>query len=92
MTNMSKIIKEHNKNVTSKPRDQGPKCNCRKKAECQMEGNCLVIYVVYKCDVIRPMSKKVYLEIAEGEWKNRFNYHKLSFEQKRYFNRTTHSS
>ena len=42
MNNMSKIIKGHNKKVTSKPRDQRPRCNCRKKAECPMEGNCLV--------------------------------------------------
>ena len=53
MNNMSKIIKGHNKKVTSKPRDQRPKCNCRKKAECPMEGNCLVNDVVYKCDITR---------------------------------------
>ena len=45
MNNMSKIIKGHS--------DQRPKCNYRKKAECPMEGNCLVNDVVYKCDITR---------------------------------------
>ena len=72
MNNMSKIIKGHS--------DQRPKCNYRKKAECPMEGNCLVNDVVYKCDITRPLPKKVYLGLAEGEWKSRFFNHKLSFQ------------
>ena len=60
MKNMWKIIKGHNKKVTPKPRDQRPKCNCRKKAVCPMERSCLV-NDVYKYDVTRPLLKKVYL-------------------------------
>ena len=89
MKNISKVIKGHNKKVTSKPRYQRPKCNCRKKAKCPMEGNCEVIDAVYKCDVIRPLPKKVYLGLVEGEWKSRFYNHKLSFKHKRYSNKTT---
>ena len=85
MNNMSEIIKGHNKKVTSKPRDQRPKCNCRKKAECLMEGNYLVNYVVYKCDGTRPLPEKVYLELAGREWKSNFyNNLKLSLKRKRY--------
>ena len=40
MSNMSKIIKGHNKEVKSKPRDQRPKFNYGKKVEYPMEGNC----------------------------------------------------
>ena len=47
MNNISKIIKGYNKKVTSKPRDQRPKCNCRIKVQCPMEGNDLVNDVVY---------------------------------------------
>ena len=90
MNNISTSIKGHNKKVTSKPRDQRPKC--RKKAECPMEGNCQVIDVVYKCDVTRPLPKKVYLGLAKREWKSRFYNHKLSFKHKRYSNKTTLSS
>ena len=47
---MSKIIKGHKKNVTSKPRDQTSKCNCKKNAKCPMEGTFQVNDVIYKCD------------------------------------------
>ena len=90
MNNMSKIIKGHNKKVISKPRDQTPKCNSRKK--CSIEGNCQVNGVVYKCDITRTLLKKVYLRLAEGEWKSRFYNHKLSFRHNRYFNKTTLST
>ena len=46
-------VKNHHNKVTSKPRDQTPKYNCRKKAECPMKGNCQVNIVVYKCGVTR---------------------------------------
>ena len=88
MDNMSKLIKGHNKKVTSKPPDQRPKCSCRKNAECPMEGNCQVSNVVYKCDVTKPLPKKVYLGLAEGKWKSRFYNYKLSFKHKRYSNKT----
>ena len=63
-----------------------------KKVECPMEGKCQVNNVVYKYEVTRPLPKKVYLGLSEGEWKSRFYNHKLSFKHKRYFNNTTLSS
>ena len=92
MSNMSDIIKGHNKKLFSKPHDQRPKCNRRKKSEYPMEGNFQVNNVIYKCDVTRALPKKVYLWLAEGEWKSRFYNHKLSFKHKRYSNKTTLSS
>ena len=44
-----------------------------------MEGNFQVIDVFCKCYVTRPLPKKVYLGLAEREWKNCF-YHILSFK------------
>ena len=41
-----------------------------------MKANCQVNYVVSKCGVTRPLSKKVYLGLSEGEWKSRFYNHK----------------
>ena len=32
-----------------------------------MEVNCEINNLVYKCDITRPLSKKVYLGLAEGE-------------------------
>ena len=60
----SKIIKRHIKSVSSKPRNQRLKGNCRKKAECTMEENCQVNDIVYKCDVTRLLPKRVYLKFA----------------------------
>ena len=57
-----------------------------------MEGNCLVNDVVYKCDVTRPLSEKVYLELTKREQKSRFYNCKLSFKHKRYSNKTAPSS
>ena len=57
-------------NFISKPRDEAPKCNSRRKAECPMEGNCQFSDVVYICDVTRPLPQKAYLGLAEGEWKS----------------------
>ena len=37
------------------------------KVECPMKGNCQVHDVVYKCDVTRPLPKKVCLGLVEGE-------------------------
>ena len=64
----------------------------QEKAECSMEGNYQVNNVVHKCDVTTPLPKKVYLRLAEGEWKGRFCNRKLSFKHERYSNKTTLSS
>ena len=61
----------------------------RKKAECSAEGNCQVNNVVYKYVVTRPLLKKVYLGLSEGEWKSCFYNHKLSWKHKEYSNKTT---
>ena len=64
---MSKIIDGHNKKVTSKPHDQRPKCNCRKKAECSMEGEWQVSDVVCKCDVTS-FSTLITICISQGNY------------------------
>ena len=64
----------------------------QKKVECSMEKNCQVDDVIYKCDVARPLPKKVYLGFAEGQWKSRFCNYKLSFKHKRYSNKAALSS
>ena len=54
-----------------------------------MGGKCQVNVVVYTCDVTRPLSKKVYLGLAEGEWESRFYNHILSLKKNRNSNKTT---
>ena len=87
-----KIFKGHNKKVKSKPRDQNQNAIAEKKRECPMERICQVNSVVYKFEVTRPLPKKVYLGLAEREWKSRFYNHKLSFKHKRYSNKITFPS
>ena len=57
-----------------------------------MERNCQINDVVYKCDVTRPLPQKVYLGLAEREWKSCFYNLKLSCKNKRSSNKTTLSS
>ena len=45
-----------------------------------MEGNCQVNNVIHRCDVIRQLPKKVYVGLAEGEWKSRFFNHQVSLK------------
>ena len=71
-------MKGNNKKVTTKPRDQTPKCNCIKEAECPLEGNYHVKDVFYKCDVTRPLLKKCILDLQRENGRLAFiamNYH-----------------
>ena len=57
MKNMSKIIKGHNNEVTSKLREPKTKMQLQKNI-CKMEQNYQINDVVYKCDVEIPLLKK----------------------------------
>ena len=59
-------------------------CNCRKKEECPMEGNCLASCLVYKAEVKTSDDKKVYYGSCSGSFKERFSNHKTSFSNKNY--------
>ena len=67
MNNISQIIKQHKKHVSKKKEIQTPKCNCRNKNDCPMNGNCKVNNVIYKRTVSATptFKQRVYLGIAE---------------------------
>ena len=54
MPSVKQIIDGHNKailkkaQVTTPQRDEGKKCNCRKKEDCPLNGECMVDEVVYQ--------------------------------------------
>ena len=50
------------------------------------------LYYIYICTVSTNGTKRVYLGIAEGDWKQRFYNHKKSFKNKSYKNDTALSS
>ena len=58
----------------------------KKQTNCPTEGNCKNDDIVYKFDVTRRLSEKVYLGLAERERKSRFYNQNLSFTHQRYTN------
>ena len=52
LPNVSTIIKSHNKaTLSNKNHPSEPKCNCRKKDACPLNGNCLAKHVIHSCNV-----------------------------------------
>ena len=94
MNNVSQIIKKLNRNVSNKKQKQTNPCNCRNKNECPLNGNSRVQKVMYKCSVSATQTFKqcVYLEIAEGNWKQRLYNHRQSFKDKKNRNDASLSS
>ena len=91
--NIGMIIKNHNAKVSSPPNQTTPECNCRKKNDCPLDGDCRKASVIYKCHVTAPnRPKKVYIGLTEKEFKIRWNSHKLSLTNEKYKNSTTLSS
>ena len=88
--NISKIIKRTSKNKMKAKKDVLPKCNCRDRNHCPLDGNCQVESVVYKC-VASTLNEtdKAYIGLTEGTWKQRSYKHSLSFRNKKYENSTT---
>ena len=90
MNNISKIIRQHNMNVSNKKKNQTNPWNCRNKDQCHLNGNCKVQNVIYKCAVsaTQTFKQRAYLGIAEGNWKQRLYNHRQSFKDKKHKNDT----
>ena len=94
MENVSQIIKKHNKRVTkTNERSIAPR-NCRDKNNCPMNENCTVENVVYKCVVsaTEKSNKHVYIGVADGDWKQRYYNHTMSFRNQKQKNYTALST
>ena len=90
--NMGRIIKSHNKKLTSSKKQQS-QCNCRNKTDCPVQGECKKTSVIYQCDITAPSTpQKTYIGLTEREIKVRINEHKATFKNKKYSNSTTLSS
>ena len=91
--NVERIIKSHNKSLQSPAPVTLPPCNCRKKYECPLDGNCRASSILYKCQATTPnFPKKVYIGLTEKEFKTRYTSHKQSINNKKYAHSTTLSS
>ncbi|MEC8567562.1 MAG: hypothetical protein VXY56_04630, partial [Pseudomonadota bacterium] len=82
INNIKSEIASHNRSLlNSKQADvSGKTCNCQKKNECPLEGNCLVSNVVYKAEITtKEGDKGVYIGTTGNSFKERFRGHKSSF-------------
>ena len=88
--NVASIIKSHNKKLINTSTKSTLPCNCRKKHEFPLDGKCRAKNIVYKCTA--PLDRypsKVYLGTTEGDFKQRFYNHRMSFNNEDYFKDTT---
>ena len=89
--NMSTIISAHNKKILStKEETNKARCNCQKKNNCPVPGECYRSKVVYHATVQHPDGKKAeYIGCTEPPFKQRFANHKKSFTHATYKSETT---
>ena len=74
MSNVKQLIDGHNKAIlqnaeTAQPQqDEGKKaCNCRKKEECPLDGECLVSEVVYQATVTTQDAQETYIGLLNSQ-------------------------
>ena len=58
--------------------------------QCPLDNKCLITSVIYKANVTtdKDNTGKNFIELTEGTFKQRYTQHKLSFQNRKYANRT----
>ena len=80
MPNMARIISGHNKKLTGSTNQlEKSGCNCQKKQNCPLDGQCLTKDLVYKNTVMTTTSQKEYIGLTSTTFKQRWTAHKASF-------------
>ena len=95
MPNVKQLIDGHNKTIlqnaqTEQPQqDEGKKkCNCRRKEECPLDGECLVSEVVYREVVKTQDAQDTYIGLTSNQFKTRYRNHQMSFRHVKRRNET----
>ena len=79
---MTNVIQKHNSKIMKNTAPSTTKtCNCRRKTDCPMDGNCLSECLIYKASV-STTTNKYYYGTCENTFKERYNNHKCSFRSK----------
>ena len=79
---MNNVIRKHNSKIMKNPAPSTTKtCNCRRKTDCPMDGNCLSECLIDKASAITT-TNKYYYGTCENYFKERYNNHKCSFRNK----------
>lgn len=88
--NMGSIIKAHNNQLlATKQQEQKKSCNCRKKHECPLSGNCLASSIIYKATVTtNDDDGKHYIGLTDTTFKTRYTNHKHTFNTSKHRNST----
>ena len=83
LPNFAKMIKSHNNRILSEEKTQDqPKCNCRQKDTCPLEGHCLDKELIYRCILKENTTSDGvnYNDLTENTFKDRFYKHRNSFK------------
>ena len=90
--NLKRIISAHNAKILRKNYQNTEKsCNCRKKNECPLNGECLTKNVIYQAKIVTNQPKPeshTYVGLSVN-FKDRFRNHKQTMEKRKYGNQTT---
>lgn len=92
-TNMhSMVTAENTRKLKTEYGEQGDqvakKCNCRRKAECPMSGDCLSAGIIYQATVDVSGGKETYIGLTETTFKTRYANHKMSFNHEKHRHNT----
>ena len=86
MPNLVAIISSHNKKLfnpnQAELQNNIPKCNCRSKPNCPLNGGCCECLVIYKATIISVNPSKHYIGCTENEFKTRFYKHTQSLRHR----------
>lgn len=85
LPNVAAMISSHNNKQLRTANEDKP-CNCRKKAECPLEGNCQHSEIVYEAQIAAQPSTPAatYIGSTETTFKLRYNNHTSSFRNAKY--------
>lgn len=83
MPNIKENIQAFNNSTLEKKKAKQDKkpCNCRRPAECPMNGECREKEIVYRATVTTDEGKETYIGMTENEFKTRYTNHKQSFKK-----------
>ena len=94
MPNVQQILKGHNKSVLANSAQPTPDqageqaCNCQKKEQCPLEGNCFSKGIVYQAQVTSGRQTETYVGFTATEFKSRFQNYQVSFNNETHKNDT----
>ena len=87
MPNIKNIINAHNREIINREdrtEEKKKTCNCRQKNQCPLNGECLAEDIVYKATVETHRGNAVYIGLASGQFKTRYNNHTKSFRHQKH--------